>query len=83
MVYTNVGWVSQFYDTHYVWFSQTDLQKGLILPQKNLIFLHWAKVSTFQKIKLIGSHNGGSQNFENNRLSFVGSHRLGIILFFN
>jgi hypothetical protein len=52
MVYTNVGWVSQFYDTHYVWFSQTDLQKGLILPQKTLIFLHWAKVSTFQKIKL-------------------------------
>jgi hypothetical protein len=33
MVYTNVGWVSQFYDAHYVWFSQSDLQKGPILPK--------------------------------------------------
>jgi hypothetical protein len=49
MVYTSVGWVSQFYDTHGVWFSQSDLQKGLIIPKKILRFLHRARVSTFLK----------------------------------
>jgi hypothetical protein len=32
-VYTSVGWVSQFYDIHQVWFSQNNLQKGLVILQ--------------------------------------------------
>ncbi len=54
MVKTNVGWLSQFSDTHWVWFSQSNLQKGLILPQIFIYyyyFKHWARVSTFLKNK--------------------------------
>jgi hypothetical protein len=36
-VSSSVGWVSQFYDTCRVRFSQSNLQKGLVLPK--LFFL--------------------------------------------
>jgi len=32
-VSSSVGWVSQFYDTCRVRFSQSNLQKGLVLPK--------------------------------------------------
>jgi hypothetical protein len=34
LVKASVGRVSQFYDTHRVWFSQSNLQKGPVLPPK-------------------------------------------------
>jgi len=34
VVLTSVGWVSQFYDTHWIRFSQSNLQKGLVLLLK-------------------------------------------------
>jgi hypothetical protein len=50
-VLTSVGQVSRFYDTHQVQFSQSNLQKGLVLPKK---ILCWARVSTFfLKIKSV------------------------------
>jgi hypothetical protein len=45
---TSVGQVSQFYDTFWVRFSQSNLQKGSILSRKKILnFLRRAKVSTF------------------------------------
>jgi hypothetical protein len=78
----SVGRVSQFYDTCRVWFSQSNLQKGQVLPQKIFIkFLCGARVSTFFLKKLNWFHNAGSQKFQNRRLSFSGSHKPGIILY--
>jgi hypothetical protein len=37
LICTSVGWVSQFYDTCQVQFSQSNLQKGPIFPPPNKI----------------------------------------------
>jgi hypothetical protein len=36
---TSVGWVSQFYDTCWVQFSQSNLQKDLVFLKKKFFFL--------------------------------------------
>jgi hypothetical protein len=40
VVPTSVGWVSQFYDTCWVQFSQSNLQKGLVLLKTKLNFFY-------------------------------------------
>ncbi len=58
---TNVGWVSQIYDILWVWFSQSNLQKGPVLPPKTLqnFYTKQGYQHFFQKID-IGSHNVNS-----------------------
>ncbi len=46
-----------------------------------LKFLHWVMVSIFLKKIDIGSRNTNFQKFENNRLSFAGSHKPGIAFY--
>ncbi len=39
-IFTSVGRVSQFYDTHWVRFSQSNLQKGSVFPQNIYIYIY-------------------------------------------
>jgi len=79
VVPSSVGWVSQFYDTRWVQFSQSNLQKGLVLLKRKFkIFFTLNKGITFIKKIQTDSHNFDSQKFENSWLSFVGSHKPGI-----
>jgi hypothetical protein len=71
MCQTSVGRVSQFHDTLWVQFSQSNLQKGPVLPSP---YVFKKKIDT-------GSHNAGSPKFENSSLSFAGSHKLGITFY--
>jgi len=83
LVTASVGRVSQFYDTRPIQFSQSNLQKGPVLPQKKFLKFYAGQGYQHFFLKfLISSHNAGFQKFENSKLSFVGSHKLGIILYF-
>jgi hypothetical protein len=82
-LWISFGWVSQFYDTYQVRFSQSNLQKSLVLPQKKFLnFLHQARVSTFFLKNLTSSDNVNSRKFEYSQLSFLDYHKLGITLYY-
>ncbi len=52
VVFTDVGWVSRIYNTHRVQFSQSNLQKGLVLLKNILKKFKWIlTMSNFENLK--------------------------------